>query len=82
MGWEVGEVLEERVLDALDVETVILVESDEEAKRVGVDLLKSLGFRDADVVFVERRGSIARIRLRVYIHRPGDRYGWLKGEER
>jgi len=39
--------------------------------------MKSLGFDDVDVVFVEHSGFSARIRLRTYIHRPGDHYAWL-----
>lgn len=69
--------VEERVIDALDIETMLFAESEEEAKRIGIDLLKSLGFKDADVVFVEHDGFVARVRLRAYVYRPGDRYLWL-----
>lgn len=71
------ELVRDRVMDALDIETMLFAESEEEAKRAGIDLLKSLGFKDADVVFVEHQGFVARIRLRAYVYRPGDRYSWL-----
>ncbi|GEM_PF-614748 len=69
--------IREKIIDAIDVETVILSESEDEAREIGLSFMKSLGFDDVDVVFVEHSGFSARIRLRTYIHRPGDRYAWL-----
>ena len=65
------------VMDALDVETFLVCESEEEGKNLGLTLMKDLGFTDVDVVFVEYRGIGARIRARAYIHRAGDAYPWL-----
>jgi len=70
-----------RVLDALDIETTFLAKDEEEGKRLGIALLRSLGFESGDVVFAERRGSFVRVRLRAYIYRPGERYGWLSGSD-
>jgi len=64
-------------MDALDVETFLVCESEEEGKNLGLKLMKDLGFTDVDVVFVEFRGVGARIRARAYIHRAGDVYPWL-----
>jgi hypothetical protein len=45
---------------------------------LGLEMLREMGFSDVDVVFAEFCGTGARIRLRAYIHRPGDRYSWIK----
>lgn len=67
-----------RVIDGLDIETFIKAESEDDARGAATELLKSLGFNDVDVVFVEYQGAGARIRARAYIHRSGDQYGWLE----
>ncbi|KAF2957130.1 hypothetical protein AS159_08795 [Thermotoga sp. Ku-13t] len=69
----------DRIIDAFDVETTLLAKSEEEAKNIAVQYFKSLGFNDVDVVFVEHSNFAARIRLRVYVFRPGDKYAWLAG---
>ncbi|MCS7233512.1 MAG: hypothetical protein NZ900_05360 [Synergistetes bacterium] len=71
----------DRLMDALDIETTVFAKSEEEAKKIGIDLLGSLGFKDADIVFVEHEGFVARVRLRAYIYRPGDKYSWLLKDE-
>ncbi|KJS22327.1 MAG: hypothetical protein VR72_06525 [Clostridiaceae bacterium BRH_c20a] len=70
-----------RVIDALDVETFLVCESEEEGKKLALAMMKNLGFKDVDLVFIEFIGSGARIRARAYMHRPGDQYGWLFAEE-
>jgi hypothetical protein len=65
------------VLDALDVETFFVCTSEEEGKRLALDLMKELGFQDVDLVFIKFQGSGARVRARAYINRPGDNYPWL-----
>lgn len=70
-----------RVMDALDVETFLVCKSEEEGKGLALELMKELGFKDVDIVFIEFRGPGARVRSRAYLHRPGDRYGWLLKEE-
>jgi len=65
------------VMDALDVETFLVCESEEEGKNLGLTLMKDLGFKDVDIVFSEFIGVGARIRVRAYIHKAGDVYTWL-----
>ncbi len=60
-----------RVLDGLDVETFLLCGSEQEARDSLLALLRSFGFSDVDVVFVEQRGPGARVRGRAYVRRPG-----------
>lgn len=67
----------ERVTDALDIETFLVCDSEEQGKNLALQMLRNLGFEDVDLVFIEFVGSGARIRARAYIHRPGDKYGWL-----
>ena len=66
-----------RIVDSLDMETFIACKSEEEGKKLGLAMIKNLGFKDVDVVFIEFLGSGARIRLRANIYKPGDSYGWL-----
>ena len=65
------------VMDALDVETFLVCESEEEGKNLGLTLMKDLGFKDVDIVFSEYIGVGARIRVRAYINKAGDIYPWL-----
>ncbi len=73
--------IEKHVIDALDVETTLLAQSEQEARDLGIQMMKSFGFKDVDVVFVEHNGFAARIRLRAYIYRPGDQYDWVDGSD-
>jgi len=68
----------DRVVDAIDIETFLLAQSEEEAKQLALALAQEMGLRQADVVFVEQRGPGARVRIRGYVHHPGDRYRWLE----
>jgi len=76
--------LMEKVMDALDVETFLVCDSEEDGKKIALQMMKNLGFDDVDLVFIEFIGPGARIRARAYLHRSGDRYGWLfkNGEEK
>jgi len=64
-------------MDALDVETFLVCADEEEGRRLARELMAELGFPEADIVFFEFNGPGARVRLRAYRHRPGDRYAWL-----
>jgi hypothetical protein len=64
-------------MDALDIETFFLCRTEQEGRNLMRDLLKSMGFKDIDIVFAEHAGSGARVRGRAYVHRPADQYGWL-----
>ncbi|MEJ5229558.1 MAG: hypothetical protein WHT65_06115 [Pseudothermotoga sp.] len=75
--------LEKHIIDAVDLETTLLAESEQKAREIGIGIMKSFGFKDVDVVFVEHNGFAARIRLRAYVYRPGDKYSWASvGDER
>ncbi len=67
----------DRVLDAIDVETFVACSTEQEAKRIVLELVAGMGLGGADVVFIEMAGPGARVRARAYVHRAGDRYGWL-----
>jgi len=67
----------DRVVDSLDIETFIVCQDEEEGKKLGQQLMKDLGFRDTDVVFIEYGNGGARVRLRANIFKPGDHYKWL-----
>lgn len=69
-----------RVVDSLDVETFIVCKNEEEGKKLGIQLMKDLGFRDTDVVFIEYGNGGVRVRLRVNIFKPGDYYKWLNSK--
>jgi len=67
----------DHVVDSLDIETFIVCKNEEEGKKLGVQLIKDLGFRDADIVFIEYGNGGARVRLRANIFKPGDHYRWF-----
>lgn len=69
----------EAVMDAIDIETFVVCDDDEEAKKIGLALAQHMGLPEGDIVFVEKLGPGARIRIRGYLHRPGDSYRWLRG---
>jgi hypothetical protein len=68
------------VMDGLDIETFIACDSEEEGRQLANSLLQELGFSDYDIVFIQFHGPGVRLRARAYLHRSGDRYGWLIGE--
>jgi len=70
-----------RVIDALDIETFLLCKDEEEAKELALALAHEMNLKLGDVVFLEHKGYGARVRLRAYVHRPGDHYQWLETEE-
>ncbi|MCR4430671.1 MAG: hypothetical protein NUV45_06610 [Tepidanaerobacteraceae bacterium] len=68
----------ERIMDAVDLETFIVCKDEEEGKKLSIQLMDELGFKDVNIVFCQHQGPGARVRLRGYVYKPGDRYGWLK----
>ena len=66
-----------QVMDALDIETFFVCQSEQEGRNLMLSLLKNIGFKDIDIVFAEYAGPGARIRGRAYVHRPADKYKWL-----
>jgi hypothetical protein len=67
----------DRVLDALDIETFLVCKSAEEGKALAENLIAELNLPQGDIVFLEHHGPGARVRIRTYIHHPGDHYRWL-----
>lgn len=68
----------DRVMDALDIETFLVCKDEEEGRILILSLLRELGFQDIDVVFLQHEGPGVRVRARAYVHRSGDKYGWLE----
>lgn len=68
----------DQVADAIDIETFFICRDAEEGQRLALRLAEELGLTDASIVFLEHAGIGARVRLRSYVHRPGEHYGWLE----
>ncbi len=71
----------DRVADAIDIETFLVCKSEEEARLLAETLAGELNLTRASIVFLEFNTWGARVRLRAYIHRPGDTYRWLEKVE-
>jgi hypothetical protein len=72
-----------RVVDAIDIETFLYCKDEEEAKELAEALTREMKLKLGDIVFLEHEGWGARVRLRTYVHHPGDEYQWLeKGESK
>lgn len=69
-----------RVVDAIDIETYIQCASPADGHRLALQLGRELQLGDVDVMHEDFDGYGMRVRLRKYVHRPGDRYGWLTPE--
>lgn len=67
----------EKVMDALDIETFIACNNEEEGERLALEMMDELGFKDVSIVFIQHQGPGARVRVRGYIYKPGDKYKWL-----
>ena len=70
----------DRVCDSLDIETFLICKDEDEGKELAFKLGYELNLGKIDIVFLEYRGIGARVRLRSYLHRPGDHYLWLEKE--
>lgn len=67
-----------QVVDAIDIETFLYCKSEEEGRQLAEALAVEMNLNRADIVFLEYQGWGARVRMRTYVHRPGDHYGWLE----
>ena len=67
----------EKIMDAVDVETYIACNSEEEGKKLALQMMDELGFKEVNLVFIQYQGPGARVRIRGYIYKPGDKYKWL-----
>mgnify|MGYP005858783439 CR=1 FL=1 len=72
----------EHVIDGIDIETLLACQDEASGRDLATRLLTELGFKDVDVVFAEHTGPGIRVRVRAYIHRPGDHYRWLHLHQR
>ncbi len=70
------------IMDAVDIETFVVCRSEEDGRKLVVQLIKDWGFTDVDIVFCQFQGPGARVRGRAYVHRSGDVYGWLKPRDK
>lgn len=69
------------VMDGLDVETYLMCGTEQEGKDLALRLGYELGLGQVDVMFCEFDGYGVRVRLRKYVHKPGDAYRWLAPPE-
>ncbi len=68
----------DHIVDAIDIETFLFCKSEDEAKQLAESLCIELGLPHGDIVFLEFKAWGARVRLRSYIHHPGDHYRWME----
>jgi hypothetical protein len=66
------------IVDALDIESFLLCESEKEAKEFIAQLMQSLGLAQHLIVSLDFNGPGAHFRVRAYMNKPGDNYTWLK----
>jgi hypothetical protein len=66
------------IVDALDIESFLLCESEPEAKDLIAKLMQSLGIARHVIVSLDFNGPGAHFRVRAYMNKPGDNYTWLK----
>ena len=71
----------DHVVDAIDIETFLFCKTEEEAKDLAQALIHEMNLPHGDIVFLEQRGWGARVRIRTYVHRPGDHYRWMEQEQ-
>jgi hypothetical protein len=69
------------VLDGLDIETYLVCKSEKEGRDLAYRLGHEMGLGEVDIMFSEFDGYGIRVRLRKYIHKPGDPYRWLAGSQ-
>jgi hypothetical protein len=68
----------DQIVDALDIESFLLCESEKEAKELITKLMQSLGIARHVIVSLDFNGPGAHFRVRAYMNKPGDNYTWLK----
>ena len=68
----------DQIVDALDIESFLLCESEKEAKELIAKLMLSLGIARHVIVSLDFNGPGAHFRVRAYMNKPGDHYTWLK----
>ena len=66
------------IVDALDIESFVLCESDQQARDLVGQLMQSLGLPRFVIVSLDFNGPGAHFRVRAYMNKPGDNYTWLQ----
>jgi hypothetical protein len=66
------------LVDAMDIESFILCESEKEAKDLIGQLMQSFGISRFVIVSLDFNGPGAHFRVRAYMNKPGDSYTWLR----
>jgi hypothetical protein len=66
------------IVDAMDIESFLLCESEKEAKDLIGQLMESLGISRYVIVSLDFNGPGAHFRARAYMNKPGDNYTWLR----
>lgn len=73
--------IENRIMDAIDIETFFVCKTEDDGKKLMLSLMKKWGYKNVDVVFCKHESVGARVRGRIYINKPADNYGWLNDGE-
>ncbi len=68
----------DHIVDAMDIESFVLCESEQEAKELIGRLMQSMGVPRHVIVSLDFNGPGAHFRVRAYMNKPGDNYTWLK----
>lgn len=72
----------ERVMDAIDIETYIVCNDENEGKKLALQLGQEMNLGEIDIMYQEFDGYGMRLRLRKYIYKPGSMYKYLHQEEK
>lgn len=72
----------ERVMDAIDIETYIVCEDENEGKKFALQLGQEMNLGEIDIMYQEFDGYGVRLRLRKYVYKPGNMYKYLTKEEK
>ena len=68
----------DQIVDAMDIESFVLCESEREAKSLIAQLMQSMGVARHVIVSLDFNGPGAHFRVRAYMNKPGDHYTWLR----
>ena len=68
----------DQIVDAIDIESFVLCESEAEAQTVIARLMQSMGMSRHVIVSLDFNGPGAHFHVRAYVNKPGDSYTWLK----
>ncbi len=68
----------DKIMDAIDIETYIICKDMQEGKKLALQLGQEMNLGEIDIMFQEFDGYGVRLRLRKYIHKPGNRYKWME----